>query len=196
VYHLNAAMDSVASNAGRYLDAIGHTATFLTEADSLETPQLHLKANLFASSQVWDGLMADAGWGDVLKLYIQYLARQQQHGQTRGAAPHSVREVPEKLARNVSEVVNGYYDSLSPEQQDAMISFFTIGSANMDYRSQVMNGEVMVAIGGASGLVGVIDFVLLAGLCEWPATPDEVDELLPPPGWFTRRLSSFIKIAL
>jgi hypothetical protein len=66
----------------------------------------------------------------------------------------------------------------------------------MDYRSQVMNGEVMVTIGGASGLVGVIDFVLLAGLCEWPATPEEVDELLPPPGWLMRRLSSFIKVAL
>jgi phosphatidylserine/phosphatidylglycerophosphate/cardiolipin synthase-like enzyme len=77
-----------------------------------------------------------------------------------------------------------------------MISFFTIGSANMDYRSEVMNGEVMVTIGGASGLVGVIDFVLLAGLCEWPATPEAVDELLPAPGWMTRKMSAFIKVAL
>jgi hypothetical protein len=192
----NAAMDSVAANAGGYLEEIGY-APFATEGDSLETPKLHLKANLFASSLVWDGLMADPGWVDIMRLYVQYLARQQQHGQTRDTtAPHSVREVPEELARKVSQVVNGYYDSLSPEQQNAMISFFTIGSANMDYRSQVMNGEVMVTIGGASGLVGVIDFVLLAGLCEWPATPEEVDELLPPPGWLMRRLSSFIKVAL
>jgi hypothetical protein len=54
----------------------------------------------------------------------------------------------------------------------------------------------MVTIGGASGLVGVIDFVLLAGLCEWPATPEDVDKLLPPPGWLMRRLSSFINVAL
>jgi hypothetical protein len=196
VYHLNAAMDSVASNAGRYLDGIGYKPSYPTEEDSVETPKLHLKANLFASPQVWDGLMADPGWGEVLKLYIRYLARQQGHGQPRAAAPHSVREVPEELARKVSEVVNGYYDSLSPEQQNAMITFFTIGSANMDYRSAVMNGEVMVTIGGASGLVGVVDFILLAGLCEWPATPEQVDELLPPPGWFMRHLSSFIKVAL
>jgi hypothetical protein len=196
VYHLNAAMDSVASNAGRYLDEVGYEASFSTKGDTLETPKLHLKANLFASPQVWDGLMADPGWGEVLKLYIQYLARQQGHGQELETQAHSVREVPEALARTVSYVVNGYYDSLSPEQQDAMISFFTIGSANMDYRSQVMNGEVMVTIGGPSGLVGVIDFVLLAGLCEWPATPEQVDELLPPPGWLTRKLSSFIKVAL
>jgi hypothetical protein len=66
----------------------------------------------------------------------------------------------------------------------------------MDYRSQVMNGEVMVTIGGASGLVGAIDFLLLAGSCEWPSTPEEVDELLPSPGWLMRKLSSFIKLAL
>ncbi|RPH64893.1 MAG: hypothetical protein EHM89_00540 [Acidobacteria bacterium] len=196
VYHLNAAMDSVASNAGRYLDEIGYQPAYATEEDSLETPKLHLKANLFASPQVWDGLMTDPGWGEVLKLYIQYLARQQGHGRGVETPVHSVREVPEELARKVSEVVNGYYDSLTPEQQNAMISFFTIGSANMDYRSEVMNGEVMVTIGGPGGLVGVIDFVLLAGLCEWPATPEQVDELLPPPGWFTRRLSAFIKVAL
>lgn len=192
----SAAMDSVALNAPRYLDEISYAPMASVAADSLESPKLHLKANLFVSPQVWDGLMADPGWADILKLYVQYLARQQDHGRTRDTTMHSVREVPEELARKVSEVVNRYYDSLSREEQDAMISFFTIGSANMDYRSQVMNGEVMVTIGGASGLVGVIDFVLLAGLCEWPSTPEEVDELLPPPGWLMRRISSFIKLAL
>ena len=197
VYHFfDAAMDSVASNAGRYLAEVGYRPLYLSAADSLETPKLHLKANLFASPQVWDGLMADPGWSEILKLYVQYLARQQGRGQKGGAPVHSVQEVPEELARKVSEVVNEYYDSLSPDEQNAMITFFTIGSANMDYRGQVMNGEAMVTIGGASGLVGVVDFVLLAGLCQWPATPEQVDELLPPPGWFMRWLSSFIKVAL
>lgn len=196
VYHLNAAMDSVAANAGRYLDENVVAQSDSTGADLPGTPKLHLKANLFASPLVWDGLMAEPGWGEVLKLYIQYLARQRERGGDDEMPGHSIREVPEDLARKVSEVVNDYYDSLSPEQQNAMISFFTIGSANMDYRSQVMNGEVMVTIGGASGLVGALDFVLLAGLCEWPATPEAVDVLLPPPGWFMRKLSSFIKVAL
>ncbi len=82
VYHLNAAMDSVAANASRYLDEIGYAPSSTTREDSLATPLLHLKANLFASSQVWDGLMANPGWGEVLKLYIQYLARQQGHGRS------------------------------------------------------------------------------------------------------------------
>ena len=39
-------------------------------------------------------------------------------------------------------------------------------------------------------------FLLLAGLCEWPATPEAVDEQVPPPGWLVRKVSSFIKLAL
>jgi hypothetical protein len=189
-------MDSVANHAGRYLDEIGYKRPVAAPADSLEIPKLHLKANLFASSQVWDGLMTDPGWGEVLKLYIQYLGRQHAERAATDLPEHGVREVPEALARKVSEVVNGYYDSLPPEKRSAMISFFTIGSANMDYRSEVMNGEVMVTIGGASGLVGAMDFVLLAGLCEWPSTPEQVDELLPPPGWLMRKMSAFVKVAL
>jgi hypothetical protein len=47
-----------------------------------------------------------------------------------------------------------------------------------------------------AGLEGVLDFMLLAGLCEWPGTPEDVDALVPPPGGFVRRMASFIKIAL
>jgi hypothetical protein len=53
-----------------------------------------------------------------------------------------------------------------------------------------------VTVSGIESLVGVIDFVLLSGLCEWPESPEEVDTLLPPPGWLMRNLSEFIKICL
>ncbi|MCH7549738.1 MAG: hypothetical protein IH969_09435 [Candidatus Krumholzibacteriota bacterium] len=59
-----------------------------------------------------------------------------------------------------------------------------------------MNGEVMIVLSGLKSMVGAIDFILLAGLCEWMETPEQVDELLPPPGWFTRKMSGFIKVAL
>jgi hypothetical protein len=54
----------------------------------------------------------------------------------------------------------------------------------------------MVTIGGMASLEGVLDFMLLAGLCEWPGTPEAVDALIPPPGGLMRRLSSFVKVAL
>jgi hypothetical protein len=54
----------------------------------------------------------------------------------------------------------------------------------------------MVTVGGLAALEGVLDFMLLAGLCDWAGTPERIDELIPPPGGIMRRLSSFIKVAL
>jgi hypothetical protein len=196
VYHGNADVMPVAFDAGLHADAGADTPPSTTGDVSLETPKLHLKANLFASRQVWDGLMADPGWDEVLKLYIRYVAGGQRRGHDGKSPARDILEVPEELADRVSDVVDGYYNSLSPDEQRGMISFFTCGSANMDYRSQVMNGEVMVTIGGASALVGAMDFMLLAGRCEWPATPEAVDELVSPPGWWVRTLSSWIKLGL
>jgi hypothetical protein len=59
------------------------------------------------------------------------------------------------------------------------------------------NSEPWVGSGLASlAAGGALDFTLLAGLCEWPTTPEEVDALLPPPGWLMRKISGFVKIAL
>jgi phosphatidylserine/phosphatidylglycerophosphate/cardiolipin synthase-like enzyme len=107
-----------------------------------------------------------------------------------------VRKIPEELSRKVAVFLDDYFRTLPAEDRAAMITYLTIGSCNMDYRSQVMNGEVMVALSSVRGLAGVIDFVLLGGQCEWPETPEQVDELLPPPGWFWRKLSAFVKVAI
>ena len=60
----------------------------------------------------------------------------------------------------------------------------------------VMDGEVQITMTGWNTLAGLIDFVLLAGLCEWVETLDELDALLPPPGGLTRSRANFMKLAL
>ena len=62
--------------------------------------------------------------------------------------------------------------------------------------AQVDDGEVQVTLAGMRALNGVLDFLLLTGLCDWPETTEEIDELLPPPGWLKRRIASFVKVAL
>ncbi len=193
VYHFSPALDTVVVNAPRYLDEIGYQPEYLTAKDSLESPKLHLKANLFASGRVWDDLMARDGWAGVMEEYIRYLGRQQ------GSASDStrnVREVPEELARRAAALMGDFYASLSAQEREHIISYLTIGSCNMDYRSQAINGEVMLTLSGSRGLAGVLDFILLGGQCEWPQTPERVDELIPPPGWFWRKLSAFVKVAI
>jgi hypothetical protein len=66
----------------------------------------------------------------------------------------------------------------------------------MDYRSMVMDGEVMVTVTGWQALAGVLDFTLLNGLCEWVDDLDRLDELLPPPSGMTRKVANLMKLAL
>jgi hypothetical protein len=195
VYHFDESVDEAARSAQQILDEIGYKPVYLTEKDSLETPKLHLKANFFASAAAWDGLMARPEWGDLTREYIRYLARQQGEYDNVDEA-RDVREVPGELRRLADRFLREYCGGLTPRERDEIVMYLTVGSANMDYRSQVMNAEVMITLGGLKSLIGVMDFVVLAGLCEWPETPAEVDELLPPPGWFMRKMSSFIKIGL
>jgi hypothetical protein len=196
VYHLDPKVEAVGENARAVLDSLGYRPVYLTQTDSKESPKLHLKANFFASARVWDDFMSRPEWAGILEGYIQYLARQQgplDHGDV---SSRDVRAVPRELIRKLKDLETDYLATLPPEQRSEMICYLTVGSANMDYRSEVMNGEVMVAIGGMAGLEGVLDFMILAGLCDWPGTPEDVDALVPPPGGLVRRMSSFLKLAL
>ena len=196
VYHLSPELEAVALNAGAYLAETAYRPSYLTSKDTLESPKLHLKANFFASPRVWDDLMSRPEWAGLLEDYIRYLALQQGTPTQGDAKSRDVRAVPPELKRKMKALLDDYLSGLTPDQRNEIVCYMTIGSANMDYRSQALNGEVMVTIGGLASLEGVLDFMILAGLCDWPGTPERVDELIPPPGGFMRRLSSFIKVAL
>jgi hypothetical protein len=197
VFHFDASVDSVARNAGAILDSLHYSPAYLTRKDARDRPKLHLKAAFFASPLVWDQLMARPEWGGLLAEYIDYLAGQQaSHGSREREATPGVRPLPKELMQHVEQLLDAFYATVPEDQRGAVISYLTLGSANMDYRSMTMNGEVMVTVSGIESLVGVIDFVLLSGLCEWPETPEEVDKLVPSPGWLMRNLSEFIKISL
>ena len=71
-----------------------------------------------------------------------------------------------------------------------------VGVLEMDYRSMVMDGEVMLLLGGWQSLNGFIDFMALPGLCEWVKTTEELDELLLPPSGFWRGMAGLIQLAL
>jgi hypothetical protein len=197
VFRFDASVDSVARNAGVILDSLHYSPAYLIVKDAREHPKLHLKANFFASPLVWDQLMARPEWGGILVEYIDYLAGQQaSHSAKAREAASGFRPLPKELRHHMAQLLDAFYATLSDEQRGTMISYLTVGSVNMDYRSMAMNGEVMVTISGIESLVGVIDFILLSGLCEWPESPEEVDKLIPPPGWLMRNLSEFAKITL
>ena len=197
LYPGNPATEAVLDSLDYILEQAGYEAEYLIAADTIaadttERPKLHLKANYFISGPAWDALYGRPEWGPVVHEYLVYLARQS----GRAGERLDAREPPAGLEAATMELVNGLLADHPIETQQGWISYLTVGSANMDYRSMVMDGEVMVTVTGWNSLAGVLDFQLLVGLCEWIDSQEALDELLPPPSGATRKMANLIKLML
>ncbi len=192
VYPLNPAFMTAVDSALRRFDDLEYSVDYLIGSESGESPKLHMKANYFITGEVWDRLMALPQWGPVIYHYLQYLAVQT--GPPEGRAVG--RDVPPELIAAVADLASALGSGLTVEEAERAAAFFTVGSVNMDYRSMVMDGEVMITLSGWNSLAGLVDFIFIVGLCEWVDTLEELDELLPPPGGMTRSMANFMKLAL
>ncbi len=194
IYPRNPAIAGVMDSVESVLEAAGYTGRYLITSDSAEAPKLHMKANFFITGPVWRELMALPEWGPVLREYVRYLAVQVGPVEQR---PEGV-EVPAALRSALQDLTMALEARIPPgsPEWNRSAAFFTIGSTNMDYRSMVMDGEVQITMSGWNTLAGLVDFMILAGLCDWVETQEEFDALLPPPGGFTRTMANFMKLAL
>jgi hypothetical protein len=100
------------------------------------------------------------------------------------------------LSQVVYQLAAAVNKELASQEIQSAFAYFTIGSTNMDYRSMVMDGEVQITVCGWSTLSGVMDFIMLGGLCEWVDTQQDLDHLLPPPRGMTRRIANLIRLML
>jgi len=171
------------------LAAMGITPRYLVAADTTTRPKLHMKANFFISPDVWNKLVLLPEWGPVVRAYIRYLGRAQGDPASRPSA----RDIPPDLMESQLALIRALEGVLSPDEKARSMAYFTIGSTNMDYRSMFLDGEVQVTMTGWNALPGLMDFIVLLGLCEWPATQEELDRLLPPPGGLTRSIASLLR---
>ena len=188
----NPAVTAMLDSLPQMLAAAGYQATYLVGADSLARPKLHLKANSFAFVPGTDRMTAHPAWARVMREYVLYLAAQ-------GAPPEQrrpAREAPAALAAAVLDLIRGVSAETPPEEFDRWISYFTVGSTNMDYRSMSLDGEVQVTMTHWNTLAGLMDFSIIEGLSEWPETQEELDRLLPPPSGLVRSLANLIRLLL
>ena len=188
----NPAFRSAVDSAMADLESASFSVDYLIASNVDESPKLHMKANYFITGQAWYTLMALPEWGPLIYEYLRYMALQT--GPPEGRAIG--RDVPDELFAAVGNLANALESKLTPEEMERAMAFFTVGSTNMDYRSMVMDGEVQITLGGWNSLAGLVDFLFIAGLCEWDDTQEELDALLPPPGGMTRSMANFMKLAL
>lgn len=189
LYPPNPALDAVVDSAMVILQ--GYMPKYLAGEDSVAAPRLHLKANLFLSRGAWQALLSRPEWAHVVRHYLMHMARE---SQLEGGQRGDVRDRAPELAQAVRAVARAVDAGMGPDARS--VAYFTIGSANMDYRSMVMDGEVMLTVTRWNVLSGVLDFLFLDGLCEWVETQEALDTLLPPVGGLMGGLSRFGKLAM
>ncbi len=157
------------------------------------TPKLHLKANFFASSEAWSGLMSRPEWVQVLHDFLG--ARVEQiHDRVSAVAVPGTRSI--SLIDVGQPMVKQWLSELSAEEREDMVFYLAIGSHNQNYRSMVMDGEVSVVLSNWAMIGGFIDMVSIVGQCQWVEDLDELDRLLPEHSEWQRRFGRWMKLAL
>ena len=157
-------------------------------------PQLHLKANYFATREAWDGLLARADVAEPFRRYFEEMARQNEALARGDHRPSHL--LLETLLPPSHVVIEDYEASLSAQARERIALFFLLGSHNQNNRSMALDGEVTFVVAGWSSLFGFPDFLIIAGLSEWIDDLDRLEEIFPRYLGLKRRISHWIRVAV
>lgn len=171
------------------LEETGFKEQYLTEDTGLQTPKLHLKAQLFASREAWDEMIASPEWVYAIRLVAGYRLRSLSGEESFPDLSKTTGELAEAGQRIIADL----YERLSYLERRKIVYYFTVGSQNMNYRSMLMDGESTYLISYFGALHGVLDFANLAGLCKWPENRDELDKILKPYSGMQRKIGRFAR---
>ena len=156
-------------------------------------PKLHLKGELFATREAWNRVLGHPRFAAAMRSFALNLARSTAPG-TDGAA--KVRAMAQELSRMISPVMSDVLEQLPPERRAGIVWYLMVGSANQNNRSLMLDGEASVLLSGGSALQGLMDFIVLLGLCTWLESPEQLDQFIPPPGSFHRLIGRWIRVLI
>jgi hypothetical protein len=152
-----------------------------------EKPFLHAKTHFLASAEAWRTIMERRDLGPLLDAFIQRLAKQ-------GDAPDPLNgrsladDVPVHLA-----VQQAVMRETSPATRERFVAYLMVGSFNQNYRSMLMDGEVMLTVEGGAVVHGLIDYLALLGVTTWIDNLEQLEEYLPAYGGLKFKLARSFK---
>jgi hypothetical protein len=195
IYPANEQANAEIMNAPAMLDSLDYQIQYLSQQEEELKPKIHLKANFLASETAWNNLIARPELAAVVRGQLKYMAHQSRAAGGTDDWP-DVTSFPKELRTAWMALIRGMAGDLSSEEREELVFYLTVGSTNMDYRSMVMDGEVMLLVGGWQSLFGFMDFLVLPGLCQWVETTEDLNTHLPPPSGMTRALAGLMKLTL
>ena len=177
------------------LEAEGFTRRYFIDQEAT-TPNLHLKANFFATPEAWDGLMDGPEIETFLTTVYREMARLNlalAEGQFEAADMEALTNAIIPVGR---DMVEAHLAELGPAKEDRAALYLTVGSQNQNHRSMIMDGEVAFVVSSWAALHGLSDFLNLVGLSVWVNSLEELEEMLPRYEGIQRRLSRWMRIVV
>jgi hypothetical protein len=150
-----------------------------------EKPKLHAKTHFLASAEAWRAITERPDLGPLVDSFIRrmMLRAEPPDRQDDGRSLSDSTPVHLVLHRAVMEETR-------PETLEKFVAYLMVGSYNQNYRSMLMDGEVMLTVEGGTVIHGLIDYLSLLGSTTWVDTLEELEEYLPAYGglkfWFGR----------
>jgi len=192
VFPFDTSVVQLLADAPAQLAAEGFAPNYLAGTALKRKPQLHLKAQFFASPTTIRTLVPLPGWCVIVEKYLAARAMQVTH---KGSGADA-KDLRAGMAGDVATLYGEWLASVPLEERGKAILYLTLGSHNQNYRSMVMDGEDLFVVGRVWSLVGYLDFLSLCGQVTWLENQGQLEELIPARTGFWGWLGQFMKIAL
>jgi hypothetical protein len=171
------------------LEATGFRARYL-EGEALEAPKLHMKAHFFATAEAWDPLMVTPETEEFLGAYLGQRAIQvAQEGEDR-----NLRSLQEALEPFGQRLFRAWLRNTEAAEREKAAWFLLVGSHNQNFRSALLDGEVVVAVAAEDAVIGLADFMVVLGLSDWIENPEDLKNHFPPQSGIMKGLGHWARI--
>jgi len=192
LYDVDPAVFATVDKLVAKLEAEDFKKKYLAQGLLHQTPKIHMKAQFFISKEGWEKFISRPELAELLEVFLEGQAsNQEKENEDTGLAAYQVQI--EKARR---KLLDSFLPLLTPEERDRIVYYISVGSHNMNYRSLLMDGEVICLVTYYGAIGGIIDFIGLTSLCKWPQTIEELNELLPPYGGTKRKIGRIAKTAV
>ena len=174
--------------------ADGRDATDMARDVKPRPPQLHHKTQLVARPGAIAAFVRQPGWENVLASAMQTQSRQT--ARFAEQLGYVTPDVETEALRSADALLLGYQRGV-PEAERKRVSFYyTLGTQNQDPRGMMLDGEATLLVSGIPAAAGLVDLYYQMARTTWISTPAELDQLLPPPSGWMRRLARLIRPSL
>lgn len=165
------------------LDREGFEVHHYVEDAKVRHPQLHLKAQFYASSEAWDNFFRLRDAGGFATSYVVAWAKQLRDGRSEPT------QFQMEMAPYVEKFRKAAQENITEEEWEKAMVYLSVGSQNMDFRGMFLDGEVSFIASRGGVLTGFYDLLHVIEVSDWVDSLDEVDKHMGTYGAVTRHLA-------